>query len=55
MKDVDKCVLCNGPMDHKYLGMKDWNIQGPMCGKCYTKKISEHYPGQHVRVNLDKE
>ncbi|MEW6588825.1 MAG: hypothetical protein AB1299_06635 [Thermoproteota archaeon] len=53
MKD-DKCVLCNGPMPHKYRAMKDWNINGFMCGTCYSKKIFEHYPGEHVRVNSDK-
>jgi hypothetical protein len=42
-------------MEHKYLPMKGWDVSGSMCGKCYSKKISEHYPGEHVRVNLDKE
>ena len=21
--------------------------------KCYSKKVHEHYPGEHIRVNLD--
>jgi len=32
--------------------MENWKIDGHLCGKCYSKKISEHYPGEHVRVNL---
>jgi len=32
--------------------MNDWKINGLLCGKCYSKKIFEHYPGKHVRVNL---
>jgi hypothetical protein len=24
-----------------------------MCGKCYSKKVHEHYPGDHIRVNKD--
>jgi len=47
-----KCVLCNGLIELKYNPMKEWNIDGPLCGKCYSKKISEYYPGKHVRVNL---
>ena len=35
--------------------MKDWGIEGILCGKCYSKKISDHYPGEHVRVNLSDE
>lgn len=34
--------------------MKQWNIEGPLCGKCYSKKIFEYYPGKHVRVDLSK-
>lgn len=35
--------------------MKEWKIEGPLCGKCYSKKIDEHYPGEHGRVNVDKD
>ncbi|CDI06140.1 hypothetical protein [Candidatus Nitrosotenuis uzonensis] len=49
----EKCVLCNGPMEHKYNPMKEWNVKGFLCGKCYSKKIFEHYPGKHERVNQD--
>jgi hypothetical protein len=54
LKD-EKCVMCNGAMEHKYVPMTGWNIEGFLCGKCYSKKIFEYYPGEHVRVNLDKE
>jgi hypothetical protein len=32
--------------------MKQWNMEGFICGACYSKKISEHYPGKHARVNI---
>ena len=52
LKITEKCVLCNGPIEYKYSPMENWKIDGHLCGKCYSKKISEHYPGEHVRVNL---
>ena len=45
----EKCSLCNEPMNPKYFPMKDWGIKGPMCVKCYSKKIAEYYPGEHAR------
>jgi hypothetical protein len=54
LTEVDKCVACSGPMEHKYVPMEKWGLKGFLCGKCYSKKISEHYPGTHGRVNLDK-
>ena len=32
--------------------MNEWNINGVMCGKCYSLKLAEFYPGKHERVNL---
>ena len=52
MKSDDKCVLCNVIIKTNYVSMKQWKIEGNICGKCYTKKISEFYPGEHVRVDL---
>jgi len=34
--------------------MEEWKIKGPICGDCYSKKINEHYPGDHVRVNKEE-
>ena len=52
MKNKENCSLCNEAIQVKYLPMKEWKIAGQLCGKCYSKKISEFYPGEHVRVNL---
>ena len=52
MKSKENCSLCNEAIQIKYVPMEDWKIDGNLCGKCYSKKISEHYPGEHVRVNL---
>ena len=37
----------------RYTPMKEWEISGTICGDCYSKKLSDHYPGDHVRVNKD--
>ena len=50
----EKCTLCDASIDHEYVPMKEWKIDGPLCGKCYSKKISEFYPGDHVRVDLSE-
>jgi len=47
----DKCAICNEKIELHYKYMDEWGIEGPICGKCYSKKLSEHYPGEHVRVN----
>ena len=47
----DKCTICNEKIGLPYNAMEEWKIDGPICGKCYSKKINEHYPGDHVRVN----
>jgi hypothetical protein len=52
LKIQQKCVLCDGLMEPQFNPMKEWNIDGPICGKCYSKKLFEFYPGKHVRVNL---
>ena len=46
-----KCALCNEQVDFRFNPMKEWGIDGIICGKCYSKKIDKHYPGDHVRVN----
>ena len=51
----EKCSICNGKIQQRYSSMEEWEIEGTMCGKCYSKKLHEHYPGEHVRVNKDLE
>ena len=52
--DSKKCALCDDDIDHAYVPMKEWYIDGRLCGKCYSKKIAEFYPGDHERVDLSK-
>jgi len=52
MKSDDKCALCNGIIKTVFVPMEQWKIEGKICGECYSKKLSEFYPGEHVRVNL---
>jgi len=47
----EKCVICGGEIELHFKAMKEWKIDGTMCGKCYSKKLNEYYPGEHVRVN----
>ena len=51
MNSVEKCALCNANIEQAYMPMKEWHVDGRLCGKCYSKKISEFYPGDHERVN----
>jgi hypothetical protein len=52
--DSEKCVVCDGDIEQKYLPMEEWGIDGYLCSKCYSKKLSEFYPGDHVRVDLSE-
>jgi len=54
MGSDEKCVLCDASISFAYLPMKEWDIDGFLCSKCYSKKNSEFYPGKHERVNLSK-
>jgi len=45
------CAICSGKVVLRYNPMEEWGIEGVLCGICYSKKMSEHYPGEHVRVN----
>jgi len=46
-----KCAICGEKIELRYSAMEEWEIEGSLCGKCYSKKLHEHYPGEHVRVN----
>ncbi len=51
LKSKDKCVICSEKIELHYNSMEEWGIKGSLCGKCYSKKLGEYYPGEHVRVN----
>jgi len=51
LRSKDKCVICSEKIQLHYKAMEEWGIEGSLCGKCYSKKLGEHYPGEHVRVN----
>lgn len=39
-----KCALCGAELTaFKYRPMPEWNIEGLVCGQCYTQKLTEHY------------
>ena len=47
----EKCAICSDTIGLHYKPMEEWKIDGTLCGKCYSKKVNDHYPGEHVRVN----
>jgi hypothetical protein len=47
----EKCIVCNEKIELPFRPMKEWGVDGTLCGKCYSKKINEFYPGDHNRVN----
>ena len=49
-----KCTLCDASIEQLFLPMKEWGMDGPLCGKCYSKKIAEFYPGKHERADLSE-
>ena len=51
LRSKDKCVICSEKIQFHYNSMEEWGIKGSLCGKCYSKKLGEYYPGEHVRVN----
>jgi len=46
-----KCSACNNDIDVEYKPMDEWKIKGSICSKCYSQKLEEHYPGEHIRTN----
>lgn len=49
----NKCTLCGDTITIPFNPMREWSLEGQLCGKCYSKKIDEYYPGGHVRVNKE--
>ena len=49
----EKCSVCGESVAKMYVAMKEWSITGFLCGTCYSAKLHEHYPGEHVRVGED--
>ena len=49
---MGKCTQCNQDVGTiPYNPMPEWKLEAPLCGKCYSSKLEEFYPGKHIRVN----
>ena len=49
---TEKCTQCaNEIAKIPYKPMDEWKVDGPLCGECYSSKLEEFYPGDHIRVN----
>ena len=47
-----KCTQCSNEIGSSSdKPMDEWNVEGPLCGNCYSRKLEEFYPGDHVTVN----
>ncbi|MCH7757165.1 MAG: hypothetical protein IIA19_01610 [Thaumarchaeota archaeon] len=46
-----KCAICSENVSMRYNPMEEWSIDGVLCGDCYSKKLSEYYPGIHKQIN----
>jgi len=46
-----KCAICSEEVSMRYNPMREWLIEGVLCGDCYSKKLSEYYPGIHKKIN----
>lgn len=53
MAKTKTCTICGGSIEREFYPMREWNIKGPICGDCYSKRIHDHYPGDHIRVNTE--
>ncbi|HEX9678543.1 hypothetical protein [Nitrososphaera sp.] len=42
-KTSSKCGACGNEMTFRYRSMPEWNIEGDLCGACYSQKLTEHY------------
>lgn len=51
---MPKCRACGGGIAQSYMPMKEWKMEGPICGRCYSEKIFAHYPGDHPRMDTGK-
>lgn len=47
----NKCKICNEETSIHYNPMKEWKIDGILCGECYSKKLSDFYPGDHSQIS----
>ena len=48
---AEKCSVCNNEIDVEYKPMDEWKVKGNICSKCYSQKLEEYYPGEHIRTN----
>ena len=49
---MTKCTECDEDVgETPYNPMPEWKMKAPLCGKCYSSKLEEFYPGDHIRVN----
>ena len=49
----DKCAICSEEIKLPFNPMKEWGIDGMLCGDCYSKQLHDYYPGDHIRVNKE--
>ena len=48
---AEKCSVCKNEIDVEYKPMDERKVEGNICSKCYSQKLEEYYPGEHIRTN----
>jgi hypothetical protein len=46
-----KCTICSVEISTIFNPMKEWSLEGVLCGDCYSKKLSDFYPGNHAQIS----
>ncbi|MFQ5920915.1 MAG: hypothetical protein ACE5JV_02740 [Nitrososphaerales archaeon] len=42
-KERERCALCGVEMQHKHRPMREWGIDGSLCGDCYLDMMRDYY------------
>ena len=54
MRNDTKCSICNNQLSiYRYKTMSQWDIQGYLCGNCYSKELLAYYNPAYVAAKVD--
>ena len=50
LRSKQKCTICSEETSIIFNPMVEWSLEGVLCGDCYSKKLSDFYPGDHANL-----
>jgi hypothetical protein len=50
LRSKQKCTICSEEISTIFNPMVEWLLEGVLCGDCYSKKLSDFYPGDHANL-----